>query len=108
MHWLYLSIAITAEVVATSALKAAQGFTRLTPSIAVVLGYAVAFYFLSLTLRAVPLGIAYAVWSGVGIALVSLIGWLLYGQALDAPAMAGISLIGIGTVIVSFSRSAAH
>jgi small multidrug resistance pump len=78
MQWLYLGTAIVAEVIATSVLKASEGFARLIPSLVVLIGYATAFYFLSLTLRTMPLGIAYAVWSAVGIALVSVIGWLLY------------------------------
>src|SRR4051812_11944582 len=84
MHWLYLAIAIVAEVVATSSLRAADGFTRPVPSVTVVVGYALAFYFVSLTLRAIPLGVTYAVWSGVGIALISLIGRFVYRQELDA------------------------
>jgi small multidrug resistance pump len=109
MQWLYLSIAILAEVTATSALKAADGFSRLTPSLLVMAGYGTAFYFLSLTLRTIPVGIAYAVWSAVGIALVSLIAWLVYGQRLDAPAILGLGLIVAGVVVVNaFSKSVAH
>ena len=102
MHWLYLSIAILAEVVATSSLKAAEGFTRLTPSLIVVFGYGTAFYFLSLTLRTMQVGTAYAIWSGVGTVLISLIAWLLYNQKLDAAAIAGITLIIAGVVIIKF------
>ncbi len=81
MHWLHLAIAIVAEVIATSALKAAAGFTRPLPSLVVVAGYGLAFYFLSLTLRVIPMGVAYAVWSAVGIALVSLgKDWLARGK----------------------------
>ena len=106
---MYLGIAIVAEVIATSALKAADGFTRLTPSIVVVAGYLVAFYFLSLTLRTIPVGIAYAIWSGVGISLIALIGWLFYKQALDVPAMLGLGLIIAGVVVLNvFSKSIAH
>lgn len=109
MHWLYLILAIIAEVVATSALKAADGFTRWAPSILVVAGYGTAFFFLSLTLRAIPIGIAYAVWSGLGIALISAIGWFLYGQKLDAAALLGIALIVLGVVIINvFSRAGAR
>jgi small multidrug resistance pump len=109
MQWLYLGTAIVAEIIATSVLKAADGFTRLIPSLVVIAGYATAFYFLSLTLRTMPLGIAYAVWSAVGIALVSVIGWLLYGQNLDAPAIMGIALIVAGVVVINgFSKSVAH
>jgi small multidrug resistance pump len=109
MNWLYLGVAIIAEVAATSALRAADGFTRTVPSVVVVVGYLVAFYFLSLTLHTIPVGIAYAVWSGIGIALIALIGWLLYGQALDLPAMLGLALIVTGVVILNmFSRSVVH
>jgi small multidrug resistance pump len=109
MHWLYLAIAIAAEVIATSSLKAAEGFTRLIPSLVVIVGYGVAFYFLSLTLRTIPLGIAYAVWSAVGIALVSVIGWLFYHQRLDGPAVLGIGLIVAGVIVInSLSSSVPH
>lgn len=109
MGLLYLFIAIIAEVVATSALKAAAGFTRFVPSILVVVGYGVAFYFLSLTLKTIPIGIAYAVWSGVGIVLVSVFAYFYYGQSLDAPALAGIALILAGVLVINlFSRSLAH
>ena len=91
MQWLYLAVAILSEVVATSALKAAEGFTRGIPSLLVLLGYGLSFHFLSLTLRSVPLGIAYAIWSGVGVALVSLAGWVIYHQSLDRAALAGIA-----------------
>lgn len=106
MHWLYLSIAILSEVVATSALKSAQGFTRPLPSLLVIAGYALAFYLLSLALRAIPLGVAYAVWSGVGVALVSVVGWFVYRQALDAGAIIGIALIVAGVAVIHlFSRT---
>jgi len=108
-QWLYLGIAIVAEVIATSTMKATEGFTRTWPSLVVSIGYLVAFYFLSLTLRTLPVGIAYAVWSGVGIALVSLIAWLVYGQTLDGPAIAGLVLIVAGVVVLNgFSKSVAH
>lgn len=107
MHWLHLAIAIVAEVIATSALKAAAGFTRPLPSLVVVAGYGLAFYFLSLTLRVIPMGVAYAVWSAMGIALVSLIGWLVYDQRLDAPALLGMGLIVAGVAVIQlFSRTA--
>lgn len=109
MNWIFLSIAIVSEVIATSALKAADGFSRLGPSLVVVLGYASAFYFLSLTLRSIPVGVAYAVWSGVGIVLVALIGWFLYGQKLDAPAILGMTLIILGIVVLNvFSKMSPH
>jgi small multidrug resistance pump len=106
MTYLMLLIAIIAEVAATSALKAADGFTKLWPSVIVVVGYATAFYFLSLTVRVIPVGIVYAIWSGVGIALIALVGWLILGQKLDVPAIAGIGLIAAGVMVISlFSAS---
>jgi small multidrug resistance pump len=107
--WLLLGFAIIAETIDTSSLKASEGFTRLWPSVLVVLGYGLAFYFLSLTLRVIPVGVAYAVWSGVGIVLVTLIGWFLFGQKLDMPALIGIAFIMAGVLIMNiFSRAAAH
>ncbi len=109
MQWVFLAVAIVSEVIATSALKATEGFSRLWPSAIVVLGYASAFYFLSLTLKTVPVGVAYAIWSGVGVALITLIAWVLYGQALNLPAIVGILLIVAGVVVLNlFSGSAAH
>ncbi|WP_370154620.1 SMR family transporter [Ferrovibrio sp.] len=109
MPYLYLAIAIVSEVVATSLLKASGEFTRLWPSIGVVLGYAVAFWFLTLTLRTIPVGIAYAIWSGIGIVLVAAAGWIFYGQKLDAAALAGSGLIVAGVVVINlFSKTAAH
>jgi small multidrug resistance pump len=109
MHWLYLSIAILSEVVGTTFLKLSDGFTKLGPSLVVVAGYGVAFVFLSLTLRTMPVGIAYAVWSGIGVAAITLIGWLKFGQALDAPALVGIGLIVAGVVVLNgLSRSVVH
>ena len=107
--WFYLLIAITGEVVGTSALKAAEGFTKLGPSVVVVGGYAVAFFFLSLVLKTVPTGVAYAIWSGVGTVLVALIGWIVFGQKLDMAAMAGIALIIAGVLVMNlFSNSVKH
>ncbi|NDC64624.1 MAG: QacE family quaternary ammonium compound efflux SMR transporter [Planctomycetia bacterium] len=109
MHWMYLAIAIVAEVVATSFLRASAGFTRLLPSLVVVGGYGLAFFFLSLTLERIPVGIAYAVWSGAGVTLIAVIGWLFLGQRLDAAAIAGMALIVAGVVVINmFSRAAAH
>jgi len=109
MNYLYLAIAIVAEVIATSALKASEGFTRLWPSLIVGIGYLVAFYFLSLTLRTMTVGVAYAIWSGVGIVLVAIIGWLVLGQKLDAPAIGGMGLIIAGVVVINmFSKSTGH
>ncbi len=104
--WAYLLIAIVAEVVATSALKASAAFTRTVPSVVVVVGYGVAFYFLSRALDTVPVGVAYAVWSGVGIVLITLIAWLVYGQALDVAAIVGLALIVAGVVVLNlFSKT---
>ena len=109
MKWVYLGIAIVAEIIATSALKGSESFSRLVPSVITVAGYAVAFYFLALTLREIPVGIAYAVWSGVGIVLISLVGALFFKQHLDAPAILGIALIIAGVVIMNvFSKSVSH
>lgn len=109
MAWIYLSIAILAEVIATSALTASAGFTRLLPSILVVIGYGIAFWFLALSLRSIPVGIAYAVWSGAGIVLISVIGWALFRQTLDAAALVGMGLILAGVLVIHvFSRSVAH
>ncbi len=107
-HWLFLGIAIVAEVTATSALKASEGFSRLWPSAVVVLGYGVAFYFLSLTLRTVPVGVAYAIWSGLGVVLVALLSWWLFGQKLDLAALLGMGLIVAGVLVVNLSSSGAR
>ncbi len=108
MSYLYLAIAILAEVIGTSALKATQGFTRFWPSAVVVLGYGVAFYFLSLALRTIPVGVAYAIWSGVGVALITLIGWVVFHQKLDGPALFGIALIVAGVVVIQFFSGSVH
>lgn len=105
-HWVLLGLAIAAEVVATSALKASEGLSKFWPSVLVVGGYGIAFYLLSLTLNTIPVGIAYAVWSGLGIVLIAVVAWLLYGQKLDAPALIGMALIICGVVIANlFSRT---
>ena len=107
--YVYLALAIAAEVIATSALKASEGFTRTGPSLLVAAGYGVAFYFLSLTLKTVPVGVAYAIWSGAGIVLIALIGWVVLKQPLDLPAMIGMGLIVTGVVVIQlFSKAAAH
>jgi small multidrug resistance pump len=109
MNWLYLLIAVSAEVAGTSALKASEGFTKLTPSVFVAAGYAISFYFLSLTLDSIPIGIAYAIWSGIGIVLISIVGWSLFGQSLDLPAVAGIALIVAGVGVINLlSNGAPH
>jgi small multidrug resistance pump len=107
--YLLLLLAIAAEVIATSGLKASENFTRLAPSLLVVAGYGTAFFCLSLTLKTLPLGVAYAIWSGVGTVLVAIVGWLLYRQQLDLPAMIGIGLIVAGTIVLNlFSKVSAH
>ena len=107
MGFLYLAIAIACEVCATSFMKLSDGFTRPLPSAVVVLGYGIAFYFLSLTLRTVPTGIAYAIWSGVGIILITAIAWIFQGQKLDAAALAGMALIVTGVAVMNlFARGA--
>jgi small multidrug resistance pump len=95
-----LIIAILSEVAATSALKASDGFRNLLPSFVVVIGYGAAFYFLSLALRTMPMGVAYAIWSGIGIVLISLAGWVVYAQKLDFAALAGIALIVAGVFVL--------
>lgn len=106
---LYLAVAILAEVIATTALKASEGFTRLLPGIVVVIGYAVAFYFLSQVLKTIPVGITYAIWSGLGIVLITIVGIFLYNQMPDLPAIIGMALIISGVVIINvFSRSVGH
>jgi small multidrug resistance pump len=107
--WVYLAIAIVAEVIGTSALKASMGFTRPWPTAIVMVGYGVAFYFLSLTLQTLPVGVTYAIWSGVGIVLISLFAWLVYGQALDLAAVIGLALIIAGVVVLNvFSKTLVH
>ena len=106
---LYLALAIVAEVVATSALKASEEFTRLVPSTIVIVGYGVAFYCLSVCLRTIPVGIAYAIWSGLGVVLITSLAWVIYGQKLDLPALLGLALIVAGVVTIQvFSTASAH
>lgn len=108
-QWLLLTGAIVAEVVATSALKASDGFSRVMPSLITILGYAIAFYLLALTLRTIPVGMAYAIWSGVGTVLIALVAWILYGQKLDLPAVIGMALIIAGVIVLNvFSKNSAH
>ncbi|RPD97897.1 QacE family quaternary ammonium compound efflux SMR transporter [Candidatus Pantoea deserta] len=109
MSYLYLFIAIVAEVIATSSLKASESFTRLWPSVITVCGYIIAFYFLTLVLRTMPTGIAYAIWSGVGIVLISAVGWIWFKQKLDLPAIVGLALIIAGVLVVNlFSKTVGH
>ena len=109
MTYVYLFIAIVAEVIATSSLKASESFTRLWPAVVTLVGYVIAFYFLTLVLRTMPTGIAYAIWSGVGIVLISVISWVVYQQRLDLPAIAGLGLIIAGVAVINlFSKSVGH
>lgn len=108
-HWTYLALAIVSEVIATSALKLSDGFSRFWPSVIVVFGYAISFYCLSLILKTLPVGVVYAIWSGAGIALIAVIGWIFLGQTLDWPAILGLSLIIAGVIVINlFSRSLPH
>lgn len=104
--WIFLSVAIVCEVIATSALKASEGFSRLWPSLIVATGYMAAFYFLSHSLKTIPVGVAYAIWSGAGVALIALIAWAFFGQVLDIPAIIGLLLIVAGVVVLNlFSKA---
>ncbi len=105
MGYWYLIIAIIAEVVATSALMHSEGFSRLLPSLIVVVGYGMSFYFLSLVLQTIPIGVAYAVWGGLGIALITIVGAVFYGQKMDLPGFLGITLIISGVVMLRFFSS---
>ncbi|WP_341988285.1 SMR family transporter [Azorhizobium sp. AG788] len=109
MTYILLGIAIVAEVLATTMLKSAENFTRLWPSLLVILGYAIAFVCLSYTLKTIPVGIAYATWSGVGIVLVAAIAWAMYGQVLDLAGVIGMGLIIAGVLIVNLlSKTPVH
>ena len=109
MSYLYLVIAIVAEVIGTSALKASDQFSKTLTSIIVVIGYGVAFYYLSLVLKTIPIGVAYAIWSGAGIALVTVVGLVVFDQKLDFAAIIGISLIVAGVIVMNvFSKTVGH
>ena len=109
MHWILLAIAILFETLGTTALKASDGFTRVWPSALVVLAYGASFWLLSIVLRSVPVGVAYAIWSGVGIVLIALIGWVGFGQRLDWPAIVGLGLIIAGILVIQiFSATTGH
>jgi small multidrug resistance pump len=108
-HWVAIALAIIAEVIATSALKASEEFTKLMPSLLVVVGYGFAFYFMTISLRVIPLGIMYAIWSGLGIVMISIIGWVMYKQTLDFAAMLGVGMIVAGVLVIHlFSKSVVH
>ena len=109
MGYVYLTLAIVTEVMATSALKASEEFTKLVPSIIVVIGYGASFYFLSLVLKLIPVGIAYAIWAGMGIVLVAIVAAIVFEQTPDAPAILGMSLIISGVVVINvFSKTVTH
>lgn len=109
MTYLYLFVAVVFETIGTAALQASQQFTKPLPLVLTAIGYIVAFYFLSLTLKTMPVGVAYAIWSGLGVILISLIGWIWFRQMLDAPALIGIGLIIAGVATINlFSRTATH
>ena len=108
-NWIFLCVAIIAEVIATSALKSSEGFTKPIASIVVVLGYMIAFYCLSLTLKTIPVGIAYAVWSGVGIVLITTVAWFVFDQKLDVWGIIGIALIMSGVLVLNLlSKTSSH
>ncbi len=109
MAYIYLAIAIVSEVIGTSALKASKEFTTLWPSVVVITGYIVSFYFMTLALRTIPLGVTYAVWSGIGIVLVALVGLFLYHETPDVPAIVGMGLIIAGVIVIHmFSKTIGH
>lgn len=108
MDRVYLALAILSEVAATSALKSSEGFTRPAPSLVVVVGYGISFFLLSLALRSIPVAIAYAIWSGVGVALIAVIGWVLYRQALSIGELTGIGLIIAGVALLNLYSKTAH
>lgn len=109
MTYIYLIVAVAFEVVATTALKETHGFTKLVPSLVTVAGYAAAFYFLSLVLKVIPVGVVYAMWSGAGIVFITAIAWFWFRQSLDLPALLGIGLIMAGVIVINlFSKSVVH
>ena len=109
MHWLYLGVAILFETIGTTALQASQQFTRAGPSVMVVISYALSFYLLALTLRFMPVGIVYAIWSGLGICFIALIAYLVFDQRLDLPAVLGMAMIIAGIIVINvFSNTATH
>ena len=109
LHYIYLILAVAAETIGTSALQASQQFTRFWPSVLVVVAYALSFYLLALVLRAMPVGIVYAIWSGLGIVFIAAIGFVLFGQRLDLPAVLGLGMIIAGFLVINlFSSSTSH
>ncbi|EOW6721876.1 SMR family transporter [Cronobacter dublinensis] len=109
MTWVLLSVAIVCEVIGTTFLKLSEGFSRLVPTLVTAICYGIAFWCLSVTMRTIPTGIIYAIWSGVGIVLIGIVGWIFLGQKLDLPAMLGMGLIIAGVIVINlFSRAVAH
>ncbi|WP_298918289.1 SMR family transporter [uncultured Roseobacter sp.] len=109
LHYIYLVLAIAAETIGTTALQASQQFSKFWPSVLVVVAYAISFYLLALALKFMPVGIVYAIWSGLGIVLIAIIGFVVFGQRLDLPATLGLSLIIVGILIIHlFSKTATH
>jgi small multidrug resistance pump len=109
LNYFYLVVAILFEVIATTALKQTEGFTRLVPSLVSIAGYSLAFYFLSLPLRTMPVGVVYAIWCGFGIIFITAIGWVWFRQALDLPALAGMGLIMAGVIVINlWSKTIVH
>ncbi|WP_220811517.1 DMT family transporter [Pseudomonas paralcaligenes] len=107
--YLYLAIAIVAEVIGTTALKAVAGFSKPLPLLLVVVGYGIAFWMLSLVMKSIPVGVTYAIWSGLGIVLISIASLVIYGQKLDLAALLGIGLIVAGVLVIQlFSGSSGH
>jgi small multidrug resistance pump len=105
VSWIYLLIAIATEVIGTSALKASAGFTKTIPMVVVIVAYSASFYFLALTLKTIPVGVAYAVWSGIGIVLITAVGWFAFGQKLDVAGITGIALIAVGVIVLNLAST---
>lgn len=108
LHYFHLLIAIVAETIGTSALQASQQFTRFWPSVLVVVAYGASFYFMALALKVMPVGIVYAIWSGLGIVLIAIIGWVLFGQKLDTAGVIGLGLITAGIVVIQLFSNTSH
>ena len=108
MHYLYLILAVAFETIGTSALQASQQFSRLWPSVIVVVAYAIAFYLLALTLKYMPVGVVYALWSGLGIIFIAIIGWIVFGQRLDLPAIIGLAMIVGGIAVIQLLSNSTH
>lgn len=109
MHYLWLFIAIISETIGTTALQASQQFTRLWPSVGAVVSYLISFYFMALALKVMPVGIVYAIWSGLGIVCIAAIGYVVFGQRLDTPAVAGLAMIIAGILVIHlFSNTTTH